>query len=360
MTLRAPDFAGRLRSWAVALRLLALVLVSGVAHGKTGPDGRLVQAAMAGDIPGMTQALGDGADVNVSEALLFAVESAQHGAVDFLLSHGADPNYWLRWEDSVPFGAVGSPIYQAAKLGDKTLVADLVRHGGNIDGQDSRQGVEGSTALIMAALKDELVAVRTLVECGANVNRQTSRGETALYLAIVQHGRNSDAIIATLLANGADPDLKTVAGDSPRSQAFSVKTPKLRIAMQRAKPLPPFSRPEDERNIAMVLAYKAACDLAIADYAKRTRTDYAHWRQPRAAVIAKIEADPQYQEGLARLREQAQAKRSGAPGDSQAPLDAAGTQSEEARARQAVCEDQLIREFRHVAGEGGLGENSMP
>ena len=73
------------------------------------------------------------------------------------------------------------------------------------DGQDRN-------ALIRAADENQTDVVRYLLNNGANVNKQNSRGMTALHFAFIS---NSTDAMRILLQHGARKDIKNGAGCKP-------------------------------------------------------------------------------------------------------------------------------------------------
>jgi len=73
------------------------------------------------------------------------------------------------------------------------------------------QDSDGTTPLIIAARKQNIMAVRELIRAGANLNIQNKYGITALIAAVDE--QNID-IVRELLRAGANPDLKNGDGDT--------------------------------------------------------------------------------------------------------------------------------------------------
>jgi hypothetical protein len=96
----------------------------------------------------------------------------------------------------------------------------------------------------------------------------------------------------------------------------------------------------------MMLVYKAACDQSTPGYALRMSSSFAKWSAPRAAVIEKIEADPEFQEQKAEILRQA-SQLTVASGDPQQDED----RREQAAHFRALCETHLPNEFLGVVTE---------
>jgi ankyrin repeat protein len=82
-------------------------------------------------------------------------------------------------------GTTVPPLCSAARAGDTEKIAQLLKEGENVN---ERGGVNDWTALMHAVHKDQLEAVRALVDAGADINATAgARGKTtALRLAETQ------------------------------------------------------------------------------------------------------------------------------------------------------------------------------
>ena len=120
-------------------------------------------------------------------ALIAAAEKGQVKAVELLIAAGADPNLSMR--DG------RSPIHFAAVKCHIKALSRLIEAGARIDGQS----VRGATPLHLASMACPK-ATRLLLEHGADPNVETVAGETPLVIAV-----NSwkDKIIKLLVASGA-------------------------------------------------------------------------------------------------------------------------------------------------------------
>jgi hypothetical protein len=96
-------------------------------------------------------------------------------------------------------GSPISPLIAAARDGDSMQVAQLAASGADVN---QRGGVNDWTPLMHAVHKNQLAAVRALLDAGADINATAgARGrDTALSLAVVQ---NEPEIAALLRAHGA-------------------------------------------------------------------------------------------------------------------------------------------------------------
>jgi hypothetical protein len=314
----------------------AVIIGCGSVYAQTTADVALRQAAQQGDLRAVKRSLKQGADVNQADALVAAIENRQRGAVDYLLAHGADANAWVRGRSRLPVGPEGSPVFQAAKLGDRLILQDLKRRGADLDAQSMAAGTVGDTPLVVAARRGQIGAAQLLLEFGADVNHRSSQGKTPLQEAIFAES-GARGLVQLLLNHGADPDIRDSQGVSARDTAYQIGGEQMQAAIEKAKPELPFERPSDADHIREILLYKSACDVSIASYEARTGVAYAEWREPRAAVVTRIEAQPSFQ------RQRAEVVKSA--GQIAEPH---GTQQSDAASAEflALCEAQLPAEFR--------------
>ena len=98
----------------------------------------------------------------------------------------------------------------AARAGDVSKVVDMVEAGMPVDILDEY----GCTALITAALTNRTDVVSYLLANGANVNKQSRDGSTALHYASFNVFNRTD-IISVLLQHGASRDIKNKRGSTP-------------------------------------------------------------------------------------------------------------------------------------------------
>jgi ankyrin repeat protein len=84
--------------------------------------------------------------------------------------------------------AFAGPLHDAARAGDRALLAQLLTGGSNIDEQDET----GETALFAAALAAQPKIVDQLLVAGADASIRNDRGMTALHAAAF--GGDSEAV----------------------------------------------------------------------------------------------------------------------------------------------------------------------
>jgi ankyrin repeat protein len=108
-----------------------------------------------------------------------------------------------------------TPLAGAARGGDLFRIQALIKNGAD---PNEPSGVNDWTPLMHAIHKNQREAAFTLVEHGADVDRATARGMTALMMAA---GYCQAEIVKGLLARGADPRKKDVNGNSALDAAAS-------------------------------------------------------------------------------------------------------------------------------------------
>jgi ankyrin repeat protein len=120
--------------------------------------------------------------------------------------------------DGLPIGTETNPLnaalLKAAEQGDEKAVKLLLQQGANVDAQNSK----GWTPLIFAGLAGNKNIVHALIEKGADVNRKstTETGSTALCFAV--EGGSLEAV-KDLLDHGANVNGKSTNGMTPLGYA---------------------------------------------------------------------------------------------------------------------------------------------
>ena len=168
----------------------------------------LHRAAHAGDEAAVARLLEVGGEVDAATrhgvTPLALASAGGHGAVvEALLEAGADPNR------ASPEGE--TPLLAAARTGVVDSVEALLRHGAATS-VDAREGWRGQTALMWAAAENHAAVVAPLVAAGADVDARSDGGFTPLAFAV--RAGHAEAVEA-LLAAGADVDLALPEGTSP-------------------------------------------------------------------------------------------------------------------------------------------------
>lgn len=153
----------------------------------------------------------DGANVNASKggggktALHVAVERSMPDMVRLLVAHGADVD--------LGFYGCSFPLESAAGRGDLEMVRLLLELKAKVD-QTLELGKE--TALMAASRYGHLSVVELLLAYGADPDRQSSSGYTALHNA----GMGGHiAVAGLLLSHGANPNLQDERGRNATDHA---------------------------------------------------------------------------------------------------------------------------------------------
>lgn len=176
-----------------------------------GPLPRLVSALGTDKRAQLAQWLAAGDDPNIcvlgSSLLAVAAGNGDVGAIDLLLAHGALP-------DQPRDANGGTPLLTAAGLARFEAAAHLIAQGA-----DARASTDlGSTLLHALAMAPSSAQPATglidlaaeAIRRGARVNAQVQGpGSTALMLAALN---GNQALVALLLAQGADPSLRNARG----------------------------------------------------------------------------------------------------------------------------------------------------
>jgi hypothetical protein len=134
--------------------------------------------------------------------------------IPWLVSNGADVNQ-NRYSDP---SKRSTPLFNASANGHIATVAFLLDSGAAID----KDSFDGETPLMGAASQDgHADVVALLLERGANPNAHDEQGNTALmHVAESSYGTPAFAAVARLLlAGGADPHLRNLAGQSAKEIA---------------------------------------------------------------------------------------------------------------------------------------------
>lgn len=181
------------------------------------PNQRLMDAATAGELTAVTQALHDGANINVTigggnydgcSALMMALMRQRFDVADYLIDQGADINH-KRPAQHTPDTTHGqTPLWWAANHGHMALAQKLLGKGADVNTADHH----GSTPLTTAASSGHLEMVRFLVESGADVHAQIYDGRKAFNLAVTNGHKR---VAEYLLSIGNKPNESGSSGYSP-------------------------------------------------------------------------------------------------------------------------------------------------
>jgi ankyrin repeat protein len=178
---------------------------------------RLMDAADAGDLEAVKQALHAGANVNVTigggdydgcSALIMALMRRRFEVADYLIDHGADVNHKRPARYSADTTRGQTPLWWAANHGRLGLATKLLAQGAAPDTPDHH----GATPLIQAASSGHLDMVRFLAASGADMQARIYDGRTAFNLAVT-HGHTH--VAEYLLSHGSDPNAGGSSGYTP-------------------------------------------------------------------------------------------------------------------------------------------------
>lgn len=165
-----------------------------------------------------------------------------------LLEHGANPNN--------NGNTNMTPLHYAAQPKTPKCLLLLIKYGARIT-----QQTRGWTALHYACtLHDDLAYVKPLVDHGADIDKRTYVGKTALSLAIIRNHLRSAAF---LIRNGADLDVLDNEGQSPL--ALSIKFGRLESVklLLQSGATPNLLSEGDETLMQLVAKFP---DLKIIEY----------------------------------------------------------------------------------------------
>jgi ankyrin repeat protein len=187
MNMREWGAAARAYGWVVGVMAVLAGMAWNVGRAADDPvrvlgaGGALRAAAEAGDVEGMTAALGRGAgvdDADVSDM---------------------------------------TPLMLAARQGHLVAVRLLLDRGASV----AANGVAEPTALGLAAMYGHRDVVRELLARGADPNARSRHGDGVLWKTCITNADPSD-VLADLLAAGADPNGRTRHGWTPLMAAAQV------------------------------------------------------------------------------------------------------------------------------------------
>mgnify|MGYP001272985621 FL=1 len=179
----------------------------------------IMTAARTGDPEVVAVLLEAGADPNAratrgQTALMWAAAQRHPEAVRVLIEHGADvharsetwsqvmaisPHSDPSNQQNVPHGGNTALLF-AARVGDAASARHLLDAGADPDDTDAR----GVSATTLAAHSGFGAVVELLLEAGADPDA-AGAGFAALHVAIM---RRDEAVVSTILAHGADPNVR--------------------------------------------------------------------------------------------------------------------------------------------------------
>jgi ankyrin repeat protein len=173
---------------------------------------------------GANAAPGTGVMFNASP-LMLAVFAGDPATLSLLHAKGADANRKMLFLGAFP----ASPLTQAVSLGEPEVIRALIAAGADIKEHDP----DGTSLLQMAVMTNHVEAAQALIAAGAPLNDADKHGYTPLlYASTVDFG--DDRMVSLLLKAGADPTLRTKAGETPLSQARRYHYPHIQAALEKA------------------------------------------------------------------------------------------------------------------------------
>ncbi len=303
-------------------------------------DAKVMKAVRSGDTRGLQALIDQSVDVRSVALLKFAIDSEQTGVVQLLLRHGSDPNGWIT--DRYTMNPTDSPIYIAAKRGNRDILELLKVHGVKVDAERPTDSSVIGTPLLCAVYYGELDTARRLIEFGADVNHPARHQNTALLQAVLVPSDRQIEFVKLLLAHGANPDIANDQGITARSYAGG--NAELNALIAAAKPptaaqRPPPGGPEELLNIQLVLTTKRECDAHIPGFQQETAAAYRRWRELRAAWVDSIEKSPQFRAMLEQIKSQESSGGGAAP-----------VPQQQEKELESTCRGQLLDEFARVPG----------
>lgn len=156
----------------------------------------LFQSAFDGNLAGVQAAVAKGAPVNIADqkkrtALIMAAFGGHTAVVKYLFSEGADINS----KD----GDNQTALMYASKRSFNEIAAFLLKNGAAVNVRSKKKGI---TALMLAAVWDNVELVNMLLEHGADVKLTDAFGRTAEALA---QKKGNSAVVA-ILSNTPNPE----------------------------------------------------------------------------------------------------------------------------------------------------------
>lgn len=174
----------------------------------------LIEAAMRGDVAGITAAISRGATVDAQDsagqtALLIAVRDGRIEAFKALLAAGADIN--------AQAGNKDTPWLLAGALGRTEMLSAMIPHRPDY----SIRNRYGGNALIPACERAHVDTVKLLLTTPIKVDHVNDFGWTCLLEIVIlgDGGLRHQAVARMVLDAGADPNLADKDGVTPLSHA---------------------------------------------------------------------------------------------------------------------------------------------
>jgi ankyrin repeat protein len=142
-----------------------------------------------------------------SSPVLYASQTGHIGLLEDLLQHGGSLDCQnIEWQ---------GPLMMAAKYNRANMVRHLIQT--HFKDQLDLKDRNGSTAHMVASLQSAALAVRVLLDAGADVNAANSNGDTALLLGVCQDNyeyRDVESTLSLLIGRGANIHHENAAGNN--------------------------------------------------------------------------------------------------------------------------------------------------
>jgi ankyrin repeat protein len=174
------DYAGRVMFLLLSVALVGICCkAESKDRAAAASAAALFEAAHRGDVSGVAEAVGAGANVNDVESgsrmtpLLWAARGGHCKVADWLLQHGAELNA------AIP--GYGTPLATAAANEDGSAMVRLLLERG---ADPNRCASDGHTPLMRAAEYGDAASAALLIRAGANLNARDHWGNTPTLTAI--------------------------------------------------------------------------------------------------------------------------------------------------------------------------------
>lgn len=201
------------KHWKICLVVL-FTAINGGAHAATNEAEQLLEASAKGDTQIVVRLLAQGVPVDVRDEqgntpLLLATDRNHLEVARALINASADVNAKNRIHDSA--------YLLAGAQGRLDILSLTLSHGADLKSTNRY----GGTALIPACERGHVEVVKTLLQAGVDPNHINNLGWTGLLEAILlsNGGPPHQAIVALLIASGADVNLADAQGVSPLQHA---------------------------------------------------------------------------------------------------------------------------------------------